>query len=88
MEPPTATMAQAREIMARQNISGLPIVEYTPAAIKASVVGHGRADKHQMQRMVRTLLSLPAEPDTSHEADALAVAICHVTMPPLARLAS
>jgi Holliday junction resolvasome RuvABC endonuclease subunit len=37
--------------------------------------------------MVRMLLSLPAEPGTSHEADALAVAICHVSMPSLARIA-
>ncbi len=38
--------------------------------------------------MVRTILSLPDEPPTSHEADALAVAICHALLPPLARLAS
>jgi len=58
--------------------SGLPIVEYTPAAIKASVVGHGRADKHQMQQMVRLLLRLDAAPAPHDAADALAVAICHV----------
>jgi crossover junction endodeoxyribonuclease RuvC len=58
--------------------SGLPIVEYTPAAIKASVVGHGRADKHQMQQMVKLLLGLDAVPAPHDAADALAVAICHV----------
>lgn len=66
----------------------LDCAEYAPSRVKQSICGHGRADKHQMQRMVRTLLSLPADPATSHEADALAVAICHVTMPPLARIAS
>ena len=50
--------------------------------------GYGRADKGQVSRMVRMLLSLADEPATSHEADALAVAICHASMPPLARMAS
>jgi crossover junction endodeoxyribonuclease RuvC len=58
--------------------AGLPIVEYTPAAIKASVVGHGRADKHQVQQMVKLLLGLAAAPAPHDAADALAVAICHV----------
>jgi len=58
--------------------AGLPIVEYTPAAIKASVVGHGRADKHQVQQMVKLLLGLAAVPEPHDAADALAVAICHV----------
>ena len=68
--------------------AGIECTEYAPARVKQALCGHGRADKDQIQRMVRTILSLAAEPDTSHEADALAVAICHVTMPPLARLAS
>ncbi len=58
--------------------AGLPIVEYSPAAIKASVVGYGRADKHQMQQMVKLLLGLDAVPTPHDAADALAVAICHV----------
>lgn len=56
----------------------LPIVEYTPAEIKASVVGYGRADKTQMQQMVKLLLGLDAVPSPHDAADALAVAICHV----------
>jgi crossover junction endodeoxyribonuclease RuvC len=68
--------------------AGVDCAEYAPARVKQALCGHGRADKHQIQRMVRTLLALGDEPKTSHEADALAVAICHVTMPPLARLAS
>ena len=68
--------------------AGLPCAEYAPARVKQAVCGYGRADKGQVQRMVRTILALPAEPGTSHEADALAVAICHALLPPLARLAS
>jgi crossover junction endodeoxyribonuclease RuvC len=55
--------------------------------VKQAVCGYGRADKGQVSRMVRMLLALEAEPPTSHEADALAVAICHASMPPLARIA-
>ena len=67
---------------------GVACAEYPPARVKQAVCGYGRADKGQVSRMVRMLLSLTAEPPTSHEADALAVAICHVSMPPLARIAS
>ena len=68
--------------------AGVECAEYAPARVKQAVCGYGRADKAQMQRMVRLILSLEAEPNTTHEADALAVAICHALMPPLARLAS
>src|SRR5205823_1388220 len=58
--------------------AGVPVAEYTPAEVKRAVVGYGRAEKHQVQHMVRLLLGL-AEPPTPHDAaDALAVAICHV----------
>ncbi len=57
---------------------GYPVVEYSPAEIKQAVVGYGRAEKHQVQEMVRLLLGL-AEPPTPFDAsDALAAAICHV----------
>jgi crossover junction endodeoxyribonuclease RuvC len=56
--------------------------------VKQAVCGYGRADKGQVSRMVRMLLALADEPATSHEADALAVAICHAMTPPLARMAS
>jgi crossover junction endodeoxyribonuclease RuvC len=52
-------------------------VKYTPQAIKMAVCGSGGADKHQVQRMVGTLLGLPEPPTPDHAADALAVAICH-----------
>jgi crossover junction endodeoxyribonuclease RuvC len=69
--------------------AGLPIVEYTPAEIKASVVGYGRADKHQMQQMVKLLLGLDSPPAPHDAADALAVAICHVhASGPVARAAA
>ena len=67
---------------------GIECAEYAPASVKQAVCGYGRADKGQVSRMVKMLLALDLEPPTSHEADALAVAICHASIPPLARLAS
>ncbi|MFN8223914.1 MAG: crossover junction endodeoxyribonuclease RuvC [Gaiellales bacterium] len=67
--------------------AGVTCAEYAPARVKQSVCGYGRADKGQVQRMVRTILALHADPPTTHEADALAVAICHALMSPLARIA-
>ena len=58
--------------------SGLPVIEYTPAEIKRAVVGYGRAEKNQVQQMVKLLLGLKAAPTPHDAADALAVAICHV----------
>ena len=68
--------------------AGVECTEYAPARVKQAVCGYGRADKGQVSRMVKMLLSLEAEPETSHASDALAVAICHAMMPPLARMAS
>jgi len=68
--------------------AGVECAEYAPARVKQSVCGYGRADKEQVQRMVRTILRLDAGPRSNHEADALAVAICHALAPPLARIAS
>ncbi len=58
--------------------AGLPVVEYAPAEIKRAVVGYGRAEKHQVQQMVKLLLGLDAPPSPHDVADALAVAICHL----------
>jgi crossover junction endodeoxyribonuclease RuvC len=58
--------------------SGVPVLEYTPAEIKASVAGYGRAGKDQMGHMVKLLLGLAAAPKPHDAADALAVAMCHV----------
>lgn len=68
--------------------AGLPIVEYTPAEVKRAVVGYGRADKAQVQQMVKLLLGLAEVPSPHDVADALAIAICHLhRLGPLARAA-
>ncbi len=56
--------------------SGIPCNEYSPNAIKLSVVGYGKAQKNQVQQMVQTLLNLPEAPESEDAADALAAAIC------------
>jgi crossover junction endodeoxyribonuclease RuvC len=56
--------------------AGLPLHEYAPASIKQAITGSGRAEKPQIQRMVRALLNLPAAP-SADAADALACALCH-----------
>jgi crossover junction endodeoxyribonuclease RuvC len=59
---------------------GLPVHEFTPSAIKQAVVGASRAEKSQVQEMVRLLLGLPVIPEPNHAADALAAAICAANM--------
>jgi crossover junction endodeoxyribonuclease RuvC len=59
--------------------AGIGLAEYSPMEVKTSVVGYGRAEKAQVQLMIRSILRL-AEPIESEDAcDALAVAICHAT---------
>jgi crossover junction endodeoxyribonuclease RuvC len=58
--------------------SGVGVYEYTPAEIKKAVVGYGRAEKSQVQHMIKLLLGLAAVPSPHDAADALAVAICHL----------
>lgn len=72
------TVAQARgvEILAAKQ-KGLDIFEYTPLQIKRAVVGYGRAEKQQVQDMVKMLLNLSERPKPDDAADALAVGICH-----------
>jgi len=57
--------------------SGLPIYEYTPLQIKNAISGSGRADKKQMQQMVKRLLALDFIPKPDDAADAIAAALCH-----------
>ena len=57
--------------------SGLEIAEYTPLQIKQALVGNGRAEKKQVQFMVKTILNLKEAPKPDDTADALAAAICH-----------
>jgi crossover junction endodeoxyribonuclease RuvC len=64
--------------------AGCLVVEYTPAEVKRAVVGYGRAEKHQVQQMIKLLLGLTRPPAPHDAADALAVALCHLhSMPPV-----
>ena len=57
---------------------GLEVAEYAPLAIKSAVVGYGKAEKFQVQQMVKHLLNLKEAPEPPDVADALAIAICHL----------
>lgn len=66
--------------------AGVTVVEYTPAEVKRAVVGYGRAEKAQVQQMIKLLLGLDRAPEPHDAADALAIAICHLhSMNPVAR---
>ncbi len=72
------SVGQARgAVLLCAGTAGVPCFSYTPQAVKKAVCGSGRAQKHQVQRMVESLLALAAPPAEDHAADALAVAICH-----------
>lgn len=71
-------LGQARGVaLLAAELAGLPLVEYTPMQVKLAVVGYGRAEKGQVQEMVRRLLALPEAAPTD-ASDALAVALCHL----------
>jgi crossover junction endodeoxyribonuclease RuvC len=59
---------------------GLPVASYAPALVKRSIVGGGRAAKGQMQRVMQAILKLEELPEED-EADALAIALCHLNAP-------
>lgn len=71
-------VGQARGVVllaaAQQDV---PVTEYSPSEIKNAIVGYGKADKRQIQEMVRILLALDHVPQPDDAADALAVALCH-----------
>ncbi|AFS78069.1 crossover junction endodeoxyribonuclease RuvC [Gottschalkia acidurici 9a] len=72
------SVGQARGVQLLAAINkGLPIYEYTPLQVKQGVVGYGRAEKRQVQEMVKLILGLSKVPKPDDVADALAVAICH-----------
>jgi crossover junction endodeoxyribonuclease RuvC len=82
------SVGQARgAVMVAAASAGVECAEYPPARVKQVVCGYGRAEKQQVQRMVKAILGLNAEPTPTHAADALAVAICHALAPPLLRIA-
>ncbi|MCL2869502.1 crossover junction endodeoxyribonuclease RuvC [Candidatus Saccharibacteria bacterium] len=75
------SVAEARGVAmltAKQN--NIPIAEYTPLQIKQSLTGYGRADKKQIQEMVKLQLNLSQVPKPDDAADALAAAITHAMM--------
>jgi crossover junction endodeoxyribonuclease RuvC len=59
--------------------AGIPVVQYSPNEVKQAVVGYGSATKDQVQRMVQILLKLAEPPRPADRADALALAICHLS---------
>ncbi len=63
--------------MAAAARAGIEVFEYTPLQVKQSVVGYGRAEKKQVQQMVKAILNLPEIPKPDDVADALAIAVCH-----------
>jgi crossover junction endodeoxyribonuclease RuvC len=79
--------ARAAAVLAAAR-AGLAVSFYAPAAVKASVSGYGRGDKRQVQNMVRLLLGLDTLPEPVDAADALAVALCHLSNRRLRALAS
>jgi crossover junction endodeoxyribonuclease RuvC len=77
------TVGQARGVIllaAAQH--GIPVTEYTPMQVKQAVAGYGKADKPQMQEMVRIILNLKVRPTPDDAADALAIALCHAQSAP------
>ncbi|MFP6614907.1 MAG: crossover junction endodeoxyribonuclease RuvC [Candidatus Hydrogenedentota bacterium] len=73
------TVAQARGVIALAAAqSGLPIGEFSPREMKSAVAGYGKADKKQIQEMVKILLNLDALPKPDDAADALGIAICQI----------
>jgi crossover junction endodeoxyribonuclease RuvC len=84
------SVGQARgAVLVAASSVGVACAEYAPARVKQAVCGYGRAEKDQVGRMVKAILSLHEVPSPNHAADALAVAICHALAPPLlAKVAS
>jgi len=83
------SVGQARgAVLVAAACAGVECAEYAPARVKQAVCGYGRAEKAQVQRMVRAILAMDAIPTPNHAADALAVAICHALAPPLLRISA
>jgi crossover junction endodeoxyribonuclease RuvC len=74
-------LAQARgAVLVAAARAGVEVFEYSPLEIKSALVGYGRAEKQQVQEMVRVLLGMKNVPEPLDASDALAVAICHVNI--------
>jgi len=73
------TVAQARGVILYEiKKNKIPLFAYTPLQVKQALTGYGRADKNQIQEMVKNILKLKAIPKTDDAADAVAIAICHL----------
>ncbi|HLM83860.1 MAG TPA: crossover junction endodeoxyribonuclease RuvC [Candidatus Bathyarchaeia archaeon] len=73
------TVAQARGVVLYElKKNKLPIESYTPLQVKQALTGYGRADKKQIQLMVKNILNLKCIPKPDDAADAVAIAICHL----------
>lgn len=71
-------VGQARGVIVLAAVkAGLPIYEYTPLQVKQALTGYGRADKRQIQQMMKLMLGLSEVPKPDDVADALAIAVCH-----------
>lgn len=71
-------VAQARGvILLVGSLREIPTYEYTPLQVKQAVVGYGRADKIQVQKMVKTILKVDELPKLDDTTDSMAIAICH-----------
>ena len=77
------SVAQVSGVVIAESIAaGADVAEYSPNQIKAAVAGDGRADKRQMQDMVKVLLNLSSAPKPADAADAAAIALCHLANDP------
>lgn len=73
------SVGQARgAVLLAAAMSGLPVIEYTPAEVKQAIAGYGNAEKRQIQEMVQRLLDLPRAPRPDDAADGVAIALCHL----------
>ena len=73
------TVGQARgAALLAAALSNIEVFEYTPLQVKQAIVGYGRADKHQVQQMIKVYFHLDELPKPDDAADALAVAVCHM----------
>jgi crossover junction endodeoxyribonuclease RuvC len=76
------SVAEARGVLCMTlHQFGLAVREFAPNAIKQAVTGAGKAEKSQVQEMVRLVLALPVIPEPDHAADALAAAVCAANTP-------
>ena len=66
-------------------VQNVPVYEYTPLQVKQSIAGYGRAEKRQVQLMVKSILGLAVVPKPDDVADALAIALCHANTSPAFR---